>query len=78
MFGRIRPFRKRVAAVLVQVGEAHGFKTQEDIAACLGVSDRTVRNWVKCRQAIDFEKVAECEPLRVAFFDAVAAGERAV
>lgn len=78
MFGRIRPFRTRVSSILVQVGEKHGFKTQEDLAVCLGVSDRTLRRWITNRKPIDFEKVAECEPLRVDFFDAVAEGERKV
>lgn len=76
MFGRIRPIRKRISAALVQVGKKHGFETQPALAKCLGVGDRTLRNWIKCRKPIDVEKVAECEQLRVDFFDAIAEGER--
>lgn len=78
MFGRISPFWTRVSAVLVQVGEKHGFKTQEDLANCIGVSDRTLRRWLTHRKPIDFYKIAECEPIRADFFDAVAEGERKV
>lgn len=78
MFGRIRPFRKRASAILVQVGKKHGFKTQPALAKCLGVTSRTLRDWLKCKKAIDFEQVAECEALRAEFFDALAEGERKV
>lgn len=79
MFGRIRPisaFRKRISFALVQVGERHGFKTQRELAKCLGVNERTLRNWITGRKLVDVEKVSDCEPLRVAFFDALAEGER--
>jgi hypothetical protein len=60
------------------VGKAHGLRTQEDLAACIGISDRALRDWIKCRTAMEFEKIADCEKLRVDFFDALAAGERKV
>jgi hypothetical protein len=77
MFGRIPAARKRWGLVLFEVGAALGFDTQEKLAACLGVTARTLRNWLSGRKPIDFEKIALCEPLRVAFFDAVAEAERA-
>lgn len=78
MFGRIRPIRKRLAACLVAVGQRHGFRTQPELAKCIGVSTRTLRNWIKCSKPLDVERIAECEALRIDFFDAVAAGERKV
>lgn len=78
MLGRIRPIRKRLAACLVKAGAAQGFKTQPELAKCLGVSERTLRNWIKCSRPIDVETIGSCEPIRIPFFDAVAAGEREV
>lgn len=75
MFGRIRPFRGRgspfrqiISSTLVQVGERHGFKTQPELAKCLGVSERTVRNWTTGRKLVDVQSVFDCKPLRDDFF----------
>lgn len=76
MFGRIRPFRKRASAVLVQVGKERGFKTQEDLANCIGISDRSFRSWIKGKKRIDFDKLSECEPIWIPFLERLLDGER--
>lgn len=69
---RIRSIRKKFSATLVQVGKAQGLDTPAKLARCLGLTGRAFQNWRANRRRIDFELVADCEPLRVAFFDRLA------
>lgn len=75
MFGRISPFRTRVSSVLVQVGEESGFKTQEDLATCIGISDRTLRRWIR-KGVVDIDKLERCEPLWIPFLERLLEVER--
>lgn len=77
MFGRISPFRTRVSSVLVQVGDERGFKTQEDLANCIGISDRTLRRWIK-RGDVDLDRLEQCEPIWIPFLERLLEVERAV